>query len=274
MPVSTLTQPSPLPPVTQRLPAVVSRLRPRTPIDLATARVSVLVPVYNERDTVEIIVDLIRSSPIQKEIICVDDASTDGTKEILEDLLAAGKIDTLYRQPVNCGKGAAIRRALSLSTGDIVIVQDADLEYDPADWPVLFEPIIDGRADACFGSRFLGGTHRVLYYWHSVGNRMLTTFSNMLTNLNLTDMETCYKVFRREVLDDFELEEDRFGIEPEITAKVAAGDWRIYEVGISYSGRTYDEGKKIGWRDGVRAMVCIVRYSPAGERVRRRPSTT
>ncbi|MGZ3615841.1 MAG: glycosyltransferase family 2 protein, partial [Ktedonobacteraceae bacterium] len=146
-----------------------------TPIDLATVRVSVLIPVYNERDTVETIVDLVRSSPIQKEIICVDDASTDGTSDILQALLAAGKIDRLHRQEVNRGKGAAIRRALSLSTGDIVIVQDADLEYDPADWPVLFEPIIDGRADACFGSRFLGGPHRVLYYWHSVGNRMLTT---------------------------------------------------------------------------------------------------
>jgi len=268
MTVSTITEPSLPQPVTQRIPAVVSRLRPRTPIDLATARVSVLVPVYNERDTVETIVDLIQSSPIQKEIICVDDASTDGTKEILESLLAAGKIDTLFRQPVNCGKGAAIRRALSLSTGDIVIVQDADLEYDPADWPVLFEPIIDGRADACFGSRFLGGPHRVLYYWHSVGNRMLTTFSNMLTNLNLTDMETCYKAFRREVLDTITIEENRFGIEPELTAKVAQGRWRIYEVGISYAGRTYAEGKKIGWRDGMRALVCIVRYSPVGRRLR------
>jgi glycosyltransferase involved in cell wall biosynthesis len=263
MPGSTLTEPSPLPPVTQRIPAVVSLLRPRTPIDLATARVSVLVPVYNERDTVEIIVDLIRSSPIQKEIICVDDASTDGTKEILEDLLAAGKIDTLYRQPVNCGKGAAIRRALSLSTGDIVIVQDADLEYDPADWPVLFEPIIDGRADACFGSRFLGGTHRVLYYWHSVGNRMLTTFSNMLTNLNLTDMETCYKAIRGDLARSIapRLTADRFGFEPEITARLAKSDARIFEVPISYSGRTYAEGKKIGWKDGVAAFWHITKFN-------------
>jgi glycosyltransferase involved in cell wall biosynthesis len=223
----------------------------------------VLVPVYNERDTVEIIVDLIRSSPIQKEIICVDDASTDGTKEILEDLLAAGKIDTLYRQPVNCGKGAAIRRALSLSTGDIVIVQDADLEYDPADWPVLFEPIIDGRADACFGSRFLGGTHRVLYYWHSVGNRMLTTFSNMLTNLNLTDMETCYKAIRGDLARSIapRLKADRFGFEPEITARLARSDARIFEVPISYSGRTYAEGKKIGWKDGVAAFWHITKFN-------------
>jgi len=263
MPVSTMTEPSPLQPVTQRLPTVVSRLRPRTPIDLATARVSVLVPVYNERDTVEIIVDLIRSSPIQKEIICVDDASTDGTKEILEDLLAAGKIDTLFRQPVNCGKGAAIRKALSLSTGDIVIVQDADLEYDPSDWPVLFEPIIDGRADACFGSRFLGGPHRVLYYWHSVGNRMLTTFSNMLTNLNLTDMETCYKAIRGDLARSIagKLTADRFGFEPEITARLAKSDARIFEVPISYSGRTYAEGKKIGWKDGVAAFWHITKFN-------------
>jgi len=261
MTVSTITEPSLPQPVTQRIPAVVSRLRPRTPIDLATARVSVLVPVYNERDTVETIVDLIQSSPIQKEIICVDDASTDGTKEILEGLLAAGKIDTLFRQPVNCGKGAAIRRALSLSTGDIVIVQDADLEY--ADWPVLFEPIIDGRADACFGSRFLGGPHRVLYYWHSVGNRMLTTFSNMLTNLNLTDMETCYKAIRGDLARTLapKLTADRFGFEPEITARLAKSDARIFEVPISYSGRTYAEGKKIGWKDGIAAFWHITKFN-------------
>ena len=263
MTVSTITEPSLPQPVTQRIPAVVSRLRPRTPIDLSTARVSVLVPVYNERDTVETIVDLILSSPIQKEIICVDDASTDGTKEILEELLAAGKIDTLFRQPVNCGKGAAIRRALSLSTGDIVIVQDADLEYDPADWPVLFEPIIDGRADACFGSRFLGGPHRVLYYWHSVGNRMLTTFSNMLTNLNLTDMETCYKAIRGDLARSLapKLTADRFGFEPEITARLAKSDARIFEVPISYSGRTYAEGKKIGWKDGIAAFWHITKFN-------------
>lgn len=261
--MQTTNELNPAPQAAPRLPQIVSRLRPRTPIDLATARVSVLIPVYNERDTVEIIVDLVRSSPIQKEIICVDDASTDGTSDILEALLAAGKIDTLYRQAVNCGKGAAIRRALSLSTGDIVIVQDADLEYDPADWPVLFEPIIDGRADACFGSRFLGGPHRVLYYWHSVGNRMLTTFSNMLTNLNLTDMETCYKAIRGDLARSLvsKLTADRFGFEPEITARLARSDARIFEVPISYSGRTYAEGKKIGWKDGIAAFWHITKFN-------------
>ena len=254
-----MTEPSPLQPVTRRLPTVVSRLRPRTPIDPATARVSVLVPVYNERDTVEIIVDLIHSSPIQKEIICVDDASTDGTKEILEDLLAAGKIDTLFRQPVNCGKGAAIRKALSLSTGDIVIVQDADLEYDPADWPVMLDPIIEGKADAVFGSRFLGGSHRVLYFWHSIGNSVLTTVSNMFTNLNLTDMETCYKAIRGDLARSLVLTADRFGFEPEVTARLAQAGARIWEVPIGYSGRTYAEGKKIGWKDGVAAFWHIVR---------------
>jgi glycosyltransferase involved in cell wall biosynthesis len=251
------------PAMTPRAPKAVSRLRPRTPVDVATARISVLVPVYNERDTIETIIDLIRSSPVQKEIICVDDASTDGTSEILEALYADGKIDTLYRQDVNRGKGAAIRRALTLSTGDIVIVQDADLEYDPGDWPVLFEPIFDGRADACFGSRFLGGPHRVLYYWHSVGNRMLTTFSNMLTNLNLTDMETCYKAIRGDLARSLapRLTADRFGFEPEITARLARSDARIFEVPISYSGRTYAEGKKIGWRDGVAAFWHITKFN-------------
>jgi glycosyltransferase involved in cell wall biosynthesis len=252
-----------LPSLTPIDPSIVSRLRPRTPIDRATARVSVLIPVYNERDTVEIIVNLVRSSPIKKEIICVDDASTDGTSEILEALHRAGKIDALHRQDVNRGKGAAIRRALSLSTGDIVIVQDADLEYDPADWPVLFEPIIDGRADACFGSRFLGGPHRVLYYWHSVGNRMLTTFSNMLTNLNLTDMETCYKAIRGDLARSLvhQLTADRFGFEPEVTARLSRCDARIFEVPISYSGRTYAEGKKIGWKDGIAAFWHITKFN-------------
>jgi glycosyltransferase involved in cell wall biosynthesis len=244
-------------------PSVVSRMRPRTPIDLSAAVVSVLIPVYNERHTIEIIVELVRSSPMRKEIICVDDASTDGTSDILAALLADGKIDLLHRHEVNRGKGAAIRRALSLSTGDIVIVQDADLEYDPSDWPVLFEPIIEGRADACFGSRFLGGPHRVLYYWHSVGNRMLTTFSNMLTNLNLTDMETCYKAIRGDLARSLvpKLTADRFGFEPEITARLARSDARIFEVPISYSGRTYAEGKKIGWKDGVAALWHITKFN-------------
>jgi glycosyltransferase involved in cell wall biosynthesis len=241
----------------------VSRLRPRTPMDVATLRLSVLIPVYNERETIDIIVDQVRETPIAKEIICVDDASTDGTKEVLEALLAQGKIDQLYRQPANRGKGAAIRQALSMSNGDIVIVQDADLEYDPADWPTLLEPILDGRADACFGSRFLGGTHRVLYYWHSVGNHLLTLYSNMLTNLNLTDMETCYKAMRGEMARSLlpKLTAERFGFEPEITARLAAANARIYEVPIGYSGRTYAEGKKIGWKDGIAAFWHITKFN-------------
>jgi glycosyltransferase involved in cell wall biosynthesis len=244
-------------------PGPVSRLRPRTPMDVATLRLSVLIPVYNERETIDIIVDQVRETPIAKEIICVDDASTDGTKEVLEALLAQGKIDQLYRQPANRGKGAAIRQALSMSNGDIVIVQDADLEYDPADWPTLLEPILDGRADACFGSRFLGGTHRVLYYWHSVGNHLLTLYSNMLTNLNLTDMETCYKAMRGEMARSLlpKLTAERFGFEPEITARLAAANARIYEVPIGYSGRTYAEGKKIGWKDGIAAFWHITKFN-------------
>jgi glycosyltransferase involved in cell wall biosynthesis len=259
--MTTMTEPRPAQTRAPTLNPAVSRRHPRTP--LAAPRVSVLIPVYNERDTIEIIVDLVRSSPMQKEIICVDDASTDGTSDILGTLLAEGKIDKLDRHAVNRGKGAAIRRALSLSTGDIVIVQDADLEYDPSDWPVLFEPIIDGRADACFGSRFLGGPHRVLYYWHSVGNRMLTTFSNMLTNLNLTDMETCYKAIRGDLARSLvpKLTAERFGFEPEITARLARSDARIFEVPISYSGRTYAEGKKIGWKDGIAAFWHITKFN-------------
>ena len=238
-------------------------MRPRTPLDVSSVRLSVLIPVYNERETIDIIVDQVRATPIAKEIICVDDASTDGTKEVLEALLAQGKIDRLFRQPANRGKGAAIRQALSMSGGDIVIVQDADLEYDPADWPTLLEPILDGRADACFGSRFLGGTHRVLYYWHSVGNHLLTLYSNMLTNLNLTDMETCYKAMRGELARALlpQLRAERFGFEPEITARLAGANARIYEVPISYSGRTYAEGKKIGWKDGIAAFWHITKFN-------------
>jgi glycosyltransferase involved in cell wall biosynthesis len=237
--------------------------RARTPLDSDRLRVSVLVPVYNEAGTVDLILDEIRATPFRKEIIVVDDASTDGTDKILEGLKAAGKIDILFRQPVNQGKGAAIRKAMSLSTGDIVIVQDADLEYDPADWPVVFEPIIQGKADASFGSRFLGGPHRVLYYWHSVGNRLLTTYSNMLTNLNLTDMETCYKAMRGDLARSLvpKLTSNRFGFEPEITALLVGADARIYEVPISYAGRTYAEGKKIGWRDGIAALWHITRFN-------------
>lgn len=237
--------------------------RARTPLDPATAKLSVLIPVYNERDTIEFIVDQVRATPIAKEIICVNDCSTDGTRDALERLLAEGRIDKLFHHPENRGKGAAIRQALSMSTGDIVIVQDADLEYDPNDWGVLLEPILDGRADACFGSRFLGGPHRVLYYWHSVGNRVLTTYSNMLTNLNLTDMETCYKAIRGELARSLapSLTAQRFGFEPEITARLARSGARIYEVPISYSGRTYAEGKKIGWRDGIAAFWHITRFN-------------
>lgn len=235
-----------------------------TPLDPATLRLSVLIPVFNERHTIEPLLDRVRSSPISKEIICVDDCSTDGTRQRLIELEAAGDIDRLILQPANGGKGRAIRDALAASTGDVVIVQDADLEYDPADWPALLEPIVSGRADACFGSRFLGGPHRVLYYWHSVGNKLLTQFSNMLTNLNLTDMETCYKAIRGDLARSLELRSDRFGFEPEVTACLAKRHARIYEVPISYSGRTYDEGKKINWRDGVAALWHILRYNLKG----------
>jgi glycosyltransferase involved in cell wall biosynthesis len=228
-----------------------------------TVRLSVLIPVYNERDTIDLIVEAVRAAPIAKEIICVDDGSTDGTTDVLQTLLSQGKIDRLHRQEKNQGKGAAIRKALSLSTGDIVIVQDADLEYDPGDWPAILEPILDGRADACFGSRFLGGPHRVLYFWHSVGNKVLTMVSNMFTNLNLTDMETCYKAIRGELARSLlpTLKSDRFGFEPEITARLARVDARIFEVPISYSGRTYAEGKKISWRDGLAAFWHITKYN-------------
>ena len=241
-----------------------SSLRHRTPLDRSAVTLSVLIPVYNERDTIETIVEQVQSAPnIRKEIICVDDCSTDGTAEVLERLLGCGAIHKLHRQPVNRGKGAAIRQALSMSTGEIVIVQDADLEYDPLDWPTLLAPILDGRADASFGSRFLGGPHRVLYFWHSVGNKVLTTFSNMLTNLNLTDMETCYKAMRGDLARSLlpELKTDRFGFEPEITARLARAGARIFEVQISYSGRTYAEGKKINWKDGVAAFWHILRFN-------------
>jgi glycosyltransferase involved in cell wall biosynthesis len=191
----------------------------------------------------------------------VDDCSTDGTRERLKELHAAGKIHQLILQPQNMGKGAAIRAALAASTGQIVIVQDADLEYTPTDWPVLLAPIIDGRADACFGSRFLGGPHRVLYYWHSVGNFVLTTFSNMLTNLNLTDMETCYKAMRGDLARSLRLTANRFGFEPEVTARLARAKARIFEVPVSYSGRTYAEGKKINWKDGVAAFWHIFKFN-------------
>jgi glycosyltransferase involved in cell wall biosynthesis len=238
-------------------------VRPRTPLDPDKVKLSVLIPVYNERNTIDLILDAVHATPLRKEVIVVDDCSTDGSDEILRQLKEQGRIDVLFRQPVNQGKGAAIRKAMSLSTGDIVIVQDADLEYDPGDWPTLLEPIIDGKADASFGSRFLGGPHRVLYYWHSVGNHLLTMYSNMLTNLNLTDMETCYKAITGTLARSIatKLTSDRFGFEPEITALLSREDARIFEVPISYSGRTYAEGKKIGWKDGVAAFWHITRFN-------------
>jgi glycosyltransferase involved in cell wall biosynthesis len=224
------------------------------------------MPAYNEQDTIATIIDMVLASPYTAELLVVDDASKDLTAEIVLGISDARV--RLLRQEVNQGKGAAIRRGFAEATQPFVIVQDADLEYDPADYVQIMTPLLSGKADVVFGSRFLTDrAHRVLYYWHSVGNRFLTTVSNMFTNLNISDMETCYKAFRREVLESFTLEENRFGIEPEMTAKVARGNWRIYEVGISYSGRTYAEGKKIGWRDGVRAIFCILVYAPIGARL-------
>lgn len=243
-------------------PPATTRIRGRTPLPANELVLSVLIPVYNERNTIHTILDAVHAVPVRKQVICVDDFSTDGTREELQRLHEAGRIDVLRLHEVNKGKGAAIRTALAASTGNVVIVQDADLEYDPADWPAMLEPIVDGRADAVFGSRFLGGPHRVLYFWHSVGNWVLTTFSNMLTNLNLTDMETCYKAIRGDIARELHLTSDRFGFEPEVTARLAQRkDVRIYEVPISYSGRTYAEGKKIGWRDGVAAIWHIIRYN-------------
>ncbi len=227
---------------------------------------SVIVPCFNESATIEEILARVLASPYVAEVIVVDDGSTDDTVMIAESL-SDPRLRVL-RQPHNMGKGAALRKGFHQATAEFVIVQDADLEYDPAEYDILLEPLLAGRADVVFGSRFMSNRpHRVLYYWHSVGNRILTTASNAFTNLNLTDMETCYKVFRREVIQSFELREDRFGFEPEITAKVAKGRWRIYEVGISYSGRSYAEGKKVGWRDGVHAGRCIVRYSRLWDRI-------
>jgi glycosyltransferase involved in cell wall biosynthesis len=238
----------------------------RTPIVNKGMTLSVLMPVYNERDTLDMIVDAVHAAPIapiKVELIAVDDCSTDGTREKLQELHKAGKIHKLHLQTVNQGKGAAIKQAMGMSTGEIVLVQDADLEYTPEDWPVLLLPIINGKADACFGSRFLGGPHRVLFFWHSVGNFVLTTFSNMLTNLNLTDMETCYKAMRGDFARKIQpaLSSKRFGFEPEITARLAKAQARIFEVPISYSGRTYAEGKKINWKDGVAAFWHIFKYN-------------
>jgi glycosyltransferase involved in cell wall biosynthesis len=236
-------------------------LTPVTPLRKTDLLVSVLIPVYNEVETVAEIVERVRATPYLTEIICVDDCSTDGTRDVLAQLLRDKKIAQAIYQKRNHGKGAAVRAAIAASHGDIVIVQDADLEYSPTDWPTLFEPLIQGRADAVFGSRFLGGTHRVLYYWHSVGNGILTTLSNMFSNLNLTDMECCYKAVRGELARSLTLKSERFGFEPEITARLAHANARIYEVPIAYSGRTYLEGKKITWRDGMAALFHILRYN-------------
>jgi glycosyltransferase involved in cell wall biosynthesis len=225
-------------------------------------KISIIIPIFNERNTVrEIVRNVLESRVENKEIILVDDCSCDGTRDILNAEVERVVTAVIYHR-VNQGKGAALRSGLSVATGDVVIFQDADLEYDPSEYPNLLAPILEGKADVVYGSRFAGGrAHRVVYFWHYVGNRVLTLFSNMLTDLNLTDMETGYKVFRREILQSLTLEENRFGIEPEITAKVAKLKPRIYEVGISYYGRTYSEGKKIGWRDGFRAIYAIVKYN-------------
>ncbi|HZQ68489.1 MAG TPA: glycosyltransferase family 2 protein [Terriglobales bacterium] len=236
-------------------------------------KLSVVMPVYNEESTLRYMVErVLAMAPMEMELICVDDGSRDRSREILDDLHREHSSVRVLLHEHNMGKGAAIRTGIRAATGDFVVIQDADLEYDPVEYPNLLEPLIQGKADVVYGSRFLSGRpHRVLYFWHSVGNRALTLLSNMLTDINLSDMETCYKAFRREVIQSIPTEENRFGFEPEITVKIAKRRLRIYEVGISYWGRTYEEGKKIGWRDGVRALWVLLKYSIKEPRVSPRP---
>ena len=242
---------------------------PAEPANPPEPRLSVVMPCYNELATIDEIVAMVLASPHTAELVIVDDGSSDGTRDRLARL-DDERVRVLL-QPRNQGKGAALRRGFAEASADFVIVQDADLEYDPADWDALLDPMVRGLADVVYGSRFYSGhPHRVMYFWHYVGNKFLTMLSNLFTNLNLTDMETCYKLFRREVIQSITLEEDRFGFDPEITAKVAAGGWRIWEVGVSYSGRTYAEGKKINWIDGVRALICIIKYGTAALLQRRK----
>lgn len=231
-------------------------------------RLSVIVPVYNEASTVAALIDRVRAIDLDVEIVCVDDASTDGSREVLRLLRDKGRIDRVVFQDRNRGKGAAVRLGIAESTGEVIVIQDADLEYDPQDLLQLIRPIMEDRADAVFGSRFLGGPHRVLYFWHRLGNGVLTLLSNMMTDLNLTDMETCYKMVRADLMKSLPLTTDRFGIEPEITARLAQARARIYEVPITYHGRTYAEGKKIGWKDGVAALWHIVRANTIGPKAR------
>jgi glycosyltransferase involved in cell wall biosynthesis len=235
-------------------------------------KLSVVMPVYNEQPTLEQVIAHVLTVPLDIELICVDDGSTDRSREILERLQGTRPQLRVFLQPKNMGKGAALRRGIQESTGDFVVIQDADLEYDPSEYPLLLRPLIEGKADVVYGSRFLGsGPHRVLYFWHSVGNWILTLISNALTNMNMSDMETCYKIFRREIIQSIPIEEDRFGFEPEITVKIAKRHLRVYEVGISYWGRTYEEGKKIGWKDGVRALFCLLKYTFTEPRMERKP---